>query len=69
MSVLSDKIKVMREIAFVNSDSVQVVLKDFYSKIDTNENALKECYEVDKEGTNRKEPLIIKRMLIGLFYL
>ena len=63
MSELSEKIKVMREMAFASTDGVQKVLKDIYDMLDANENSLKQCYELDKEDTTKKEPLIIKRML------
>ena len=64
MNKLSEKIKVMREMAFASSDqNIQAVLKDIYDMIDQNEDVLKRCYEVDKEGTDKKESLIIKRML------
>ena len=64
MNKLSEKIKVMRETAFASSDeNTQTVLKDIYDMIDQNEDILKKCYEIDIEGTDKKESLIIKRML------
>lgn len=63
MSELSERIKVMREMAFASTDGVQKVLRDIYDMLDANEDSLKQCYEVDKDGTNKKENLIIKRML------
>ncbi len=63
MSTLSEKIKVMKEMVYVNSENIQATLKDIYAMLDENEVALKQCYELDKEDTNKKENLIIKRML------
>jgi uncharacterized protein YacL len=59
MSELSEKIKVMREMAFASTDGVQKVLKDIYDMLDANENSLKQCYELDKEDTTKKQIHII----------
>jgi len=63
MYKLSEKIKVMREMAYASTENIQSTLRDFYNMLDMNEETLKKCYEIDNEGLNKKEPLIIKRML------
>lgn len=63
MSEVSEKIKVMREMAFASMENTNAALNDIYEMLDKNEDALKACYEIDKEDMAKKEPLIIKRML------
>jgi len=61
--MLSEKIKVMREIACADVENSLAILKDIYNMVDENESVLKECYDIDREETNKKEPINFKRIL------
>lgn len=63
MEKLSDKISVMREMAFSSNENVQDTLNYIYELFDENEEILKKCFEEDCQITECKEKLIINRML------
>lgn len=64
MSELSDKIYLMKMIALNEDGSgMNKVLKDIYDMVDSNEDIIREAYELDKEYSGRKESLKIKFIL------
>ena len=64
MSELSDLISIMKMIA-KNEDGAGIknVLKDIYNMVDSNEDVIKQAYELDRQHTGRKENIKIKLIL------
>ena len=64
MSELSQKIKVMREMAFESMNlSSEKVLTDLYKFIEQNEDIIKECFDLDNQSKSTNIFLTSKRML------
>ena len=64
MSELSDLISIMKMIA-KNEDGAGIknVLQDIYNMVDSNEEVIKQAYELDREHSRRKENIKIKLIL------